>query len=89
MSNIYKIYHSTALKSDSLAYMFVWCCSSRSRIFHSFGVVTITGEGLQVLTYIRQRGFFNVSRPIHMAKILPTWRKTLSNQVINNVSHLL
>ena len=27
--------------------------SSHSRIFHSYGDVTITGEGLQILTYAR------------------------------------
>ena len=42
--------------------------SSHSSIFHSFGDVNITGEGLQILTYIvssapmaiEQRGFFGV-----------------------------
>ena len=32
----------------------VWDCSSHSRIFHSFGNVTIAGEGLQIVTYARQ-----------------------------------
>ena len=48
--------------------MFVWGLSSHSRIFHSYGDVTITGEGLQILTYARhswpfgieQWGFFSV-----------------------------
>ena len=31
--------------------LFVWSFSSHSRIFHSFGDVTSTGEGLQILTY--------------------------------------
>ena len=31
--------------------LFVRSFSSQSRIFHSFGDVTITGEGLQILTY--------------------------------------
>ena len=31
----------------------VWSLSSHSRIFHSYGDVTITGEGLQILTYAR------------------------------------
>ena len=34
--------------------MFVWSLSSHSRIFHSYGDVTIAGEGLQILTYARQ-----------------------------------
>ena len=34
--------------------LFVWNLSSHSRIFHSYGDVTITGEGLQILTYARQ-----------------------------------
>ena len=30
---------------------FVWGLSSRSRIFHSYGDITIADEGLQILTY--------------------------------------
>ena len=33
--------------------LFVWSFSSHSRIFHSYGDVTITSEGLQILTYAR------------------------------------
>ena len=47
--------------------LFAWGFSSLSRIFHSNGDVTITGEGLQILTYARhlimaieQWGFFSV-----------------------------
>ena len=32
-------------------YLFVWGCTSHSIIFHSYGDVTITGEGLHILTY--------------------------------------
>ena len=32
---------------------FVWGFTSHSRIFHSYGDVTITGEGLQSLKYVR------------------------------------
>ena len=36
--------------------------SSYSRIFHSYGVVTISGEGLEILTYARHSWpFFSVS----------------------------
>ena len=45
--------------------------SSQSRIFHSYGYVIITGEGLQNLSYawhsivaIEQWGFFNVPHPL-------------------------
>ena len=31
--------------------LFIWGLSSHSRIFHSYEDVTITGEGLQILTY--------------------------------------
>ena len=31
--------------------LFVWSLSSHSRIFHSFGDVTVTGKGLKILTY--------------------------------------
>ena len=33
--------------------LFVWGFSSHSRIFHSYGDFTITGEGLQILTCAR------------------------------------
>ena len=32
--------------------LFAWILSSHSRFFHSFGDVTITGERLQILTYV-------------------------------------
>ena len=34
-------------------FLFVWSLSSHSRIFHSYGDVTIAGEGLQILIYAR------------------------------------
>ena len=34
--------------------MFIWNFSSHLTIFHSFGDVTIAGEGLQILTYARR-----------------------------------
>ena len=33
--------------------LFVWSFPSQSRMFHSFGDVTIAGEGLQISTYAR------------------------------------
>ena len=33
--------------------IFVWGLSSHSIIFHSYGDVTIIGEGLQIVTYAR------------------------------------
>ena len=41
--------------SQELVCLFVWSLSSHSRIFHSYGVVTITDEGLQILTYMYAR----------------------------------
>ena len=35
--------------------LFVCLCSSQWRIFHLYGDVTITGEGLQILTYTRHQ----------------------------------
>ena len=35
-------------------WLIVYCLSSHSRIFHSYGDVTITGERLQILTYTRR-----------------------------------
>ena len=50
-----KIFFSTPGLADfvCLLGLFVWSFLSISRIFHSFGDVTITGEGLQILTYTR------------------------------------
>ena len=33
--------------------LFVWRFSSYSRLFHSYGDVTIIGKGLQILAYVR------------------------------------
>ena len=33
--------------------MLVWGFSSYSKNFHSYGIVTISGEGQQILTYAR------------------------------------
>ena len=33
--------------------LFLWSFPTHSRIFHTFGDVTIAGEGLQMLTYAR------------------------------------
>ena len=42
-------------QNSGLKHMFYVCLvfSSHSRIFHLYGDVTITGEGLQILTYAR------------------------------------
>ena len=39
--------------------LFVWGFSSNSRIFHSYGDVTFTGKGLQILTYARHLWLFS------------------------------
>ena len=36
---------------DTFVCLFVWSFSSHSRIFQSFGDITIAGEGLPILTY--------------------------------------
>ena len=40
--------------NPSCMWLIVYCLSSHSRIFHSYGDVTITGERLQILTYTRR-----------------------------------
>ena len=53
----------------SFVYLLVWSFSSQSRISHSYGDVTITDEGLQILTYARHLwavssvNFFMISLP--------------------------
>ena len=46
--------------------LFVWGFSSHSRIFHSFGDVTIVGGGLQLLTYDQHSWPFTVTLGIHL-----------------------
>ena len=40
-------------RNEFFCLLFVWGFWSHSRIVHSYGDVTITGEGLQMLTYAR------------------------------------
>ena len=40
--------------------MFVWCFSSHSRIFHSYGDITITSEGLQIWPMLGNYGHLAV-----------------------------
>ena len=46
-----------------LGWLVLWSLSSHSSIFHSYGDVTIAGEGLQILT-IEQWGIFSVSHAL-------------------------
>ena len=48
-------YITTARTAQGILFvmLFVWSLSSHSRIVHSYGDVTIAGEGLQILTYAR------------------------------------
>ena len=39
-------------KIEFVFYLYDWGFASDSRIFHSFGDITIAGEGVQILTYI-------------------------------------
>ena len=41
-------------------FWFVWSLSSHSRIFHSYGKVTIAGEGLQIVTMFGTHGHWAV-----------------------------
>ena len=48
-----KICHVFFSQQFVCLFVFVLGLSSHSRIFHSYGDVTITGEGLQILTFVR------------------------------------
>ena len=76
--------------------LFVWGVSSHSRIFHSYGDVSITGEWLQILTYARhlsllmvieQWGFFNVPHLLwHGASVIMVisedpWHSTVAERL--------
>ena len=43
----------TSFKVEYFVCLFVWGLLSNSKTFHSYGEVTITGEGLQILTIAR------------------------------------
>ena len=45
--------HTVQVRTQISMVLFVWSLSSHSRIFHSYGDVTIAGEGLQISTYAR------------------------------------
>ena len=47
------MYTSSYCMTSNKWLLFVCCFSSHSRTFHSFEDVIITGEGLQMLTYVR------------------------------------
>ena len=49
MIRLIERYKMASYHVNSVA-LFVCCSSSHSKIFHSYGDVTITGEGLQILT---------------------------------------
>ena len=55
MSQLYKSMQGL----QSVVYLFVWVFSPLWRIFHSFGDVTFTDEGLQILS----EGFFKYATP--------------------------
>ena len=72
--------------------LFVWGFSSHSRIFHSYRDVTITGEGLNILTYASSYQLWYITSILYvvrryMAEILPIRRKALYiiNQSISYV----
>ena len=47
------VYYDCKPHNHTNVCLFVWGLSARSRMFHSYGDVTITGEGLRILTYAR------------------------------------
>ena len=64
-------------------FLFVWNFSSHSRIFHSFGDVTITGEGLQILTYawhshlMLERLSVELSLPVLTTQVCRGWDQNI------------
>jgi hypothetical protein len=64
------MYPSTYILQLHYLMVLVGCFTSRSRIFHLYGDVTITGEGLQILglcsalrAFGQDRGIFNRATP--------------------------
>ena len=53
LSMQYHFMKTSCTSGYNLFYLVVWGLSSHSRMFYSDGDVTITGEGLQMLTYAR------------------------------------
>ena len=77
--NLYKYLGNVTEFSCSTDFcLFIYCFTSRSRIFHLYGDVTITGEGLQnlglcsALRAFEQGGIFIVPHPLrHGASVFP------------------
>ena len=44
---------SDAIIIKAIVYLFFWSCTSHTRIFHSYGDVTITSEWIKTLTNTR------------------------------------
>ena len=53
--------------------LIVWALLSQSRIFHSHGDVTITGEGLQILTYARHSWSLHIEGSLTCSTDWYTW----------------
>ena len=51
--NTFHVYFICQLCSFLFVYLFIWGLSSHLRIFHSYGDVTNSGEGLHILSYAR------------------------------------
>ena len=49
---------SDAIIIKAIVYLFVWSCTSHTRIFHSYGDVTITSEWIKTLTNIGGYWYF-------------------------------
>ena len=67
LSTVYSISYDALISFDVC--LFVLSFSSHSRIFHSYGDVTITGERLQILTYQLQTIEWNAASQIIIAFI--------------------
>ena len=48
----YTLISANDFSTDQVVWL-LWSLASHSRIFHSYGDVTIAGKGLQILTYAR------------------------------------
>ena len=67
--------------------LFVWGFSSQSRIFLSYGDVTIAGEGLHILTSVRHSWLFSSDGSLACYTYLDTGHPFISEDPLH--SHLL
>ena len=79
--------NETSSKKTQVTVMFVWGLSSHSRVFHSYGDVTITGEGLQILTCARRSWTLGSEGSLACYTYCNTYCRSFSSVAVSTCFH--